>query len=34
VFHITKTGRKLSESDASGLSTDLHRMLEGRDETR
>lgn len=33
VFHITKGGRKLSESDRTNLSTDLHRMLEGRDET-
>ena len=33
VFHITKGGRKLSEPDRDALSTDLHRMLEGNDET-
>jgi len=33
VFHITKGGRKLAETDRNELSTDLHRMLEGRDET-
>jgi [protein-PII] uridylyltransferase len=32
VFHITKAGRKLSDNDRAALSTDLHRMLEGRDE--
>jgi len=32
VFHITKAGRKLSEAERDGLSTDLHRMLEGNDE--
>ena len=32
VFHITKSGRKLSEADQSELSADLHRMLEGTDE--
>jgi [protein-PII] uridylyltransferase len=33
VFHITKAGRKLSETDRGELSTDLLRMLEGSDET-
>ena len=33
VFHITKGGRKLSETDRDELSADLHRMLEGSDET-
>ena len=33
VFHITKAGRKLSETDRVQLSTDLNRMLEGSDET-
>ena len=33
VFHITKGGRKLSETDRDELSSDLHRMLEGNDET-
>jgi [protein-PII] uridylyltransferase len=33
VFHITKAGRKLSETDRTTLSSDLLRMLEGSDET-
>jgi [protein-PII] uridylyltransferase len=33
VFHITKAGRKLTDADRQELSTDLHRMLEGTDET-
>ena len=32
VFHIAKSGRKLSDADQGGLSGDLHRMLEGTDE--
>jgi [protein-PII] uridylyltransferase len=32
VFHITKAGRKLAETEQDELSRDLHRMLEGSDE--
>ena len=32
VFHITRSGRKLSDADKSVLAEDLHRMLEGTDE--
>jgi [protein-PII] uridylyltransferase len=33
VFHLTTAGRKLSDADRAALSADLHRMLEGRNET-
>ena len=29
VFHITKSGRKLSDTDQSELAADMHRMLDG-----
>jgi [protein-PII] uridylyltransferase len=32
VFHITRTGRKLSDTESAELSADLRRMLEGSDE--
>lgn len=32
VFHITKSGRKLTDPDQNELSADLRRMLEGTDE--
>ena len=32
VFHLTKSGRKLTAAEQNELSTDLHRMLEGSNE--
>ena len=29
VFHITKGGSKLTEAEQQGLTSDLHRILEG-----